>query len=434
MKILEWQKLNLQQRQQILSRPVAGIQQELQTKVQAIIQHVQENGDRALIEFTQKFDQVELTKLLVSEKEFTQATAQISPAAIAAIKQAYANIHQFHKAQLPHDISLVMAPGIVCEKVTRPIARVGLYVPGGSAPLPSTVLMLGIPAQIAGCPLRVLCTPPRKDGSIDPHILYAANMCGIKQIYKVGGAQAIAAMGFGTESVPKVNKIFGPGNAWVTQAKILVGQDPQGAAYDMPAGPSEVMVIADDSANPAFVAADLLSQAEHGPDSQVILLCFDNNFAQVTQQEVLKQLDQLPRHEIAARALQNSSALILDNMEQALTITNEYAPEHLILSVKNARQYLASVQTAGSVFLGNYSPEAAGDYASGTNHVLPTYGYGHAYSGLGVNDFMRFMTCQELSPTGLASIATSVECLANVEGLTAHARAVTIRVKVGAST
>ena len=338
-------------------------------------------------------------------------------------------LNAFHSQRTPIDIRVETSPGIVCETRKLPIERVGLYIPGGSAPLVSTVLMLGVPAQIANCPLRVLCSPPTKEGAINPYILVAAELCGINKVYKVGGAQAIAAMAYGTETIPKVDKIFGPGNSFVTLAKMLVAQDVMGAVCDLPAGPSEVMIIADRSANPEFIAADLLSQAEHGSDSQVMLICTDAEVADKTKQAVMDQINNLSRRSIAAAALKNSYLILVDTVKEAIAVANEYAPEHLIVQVAEARSYLTEIKCAGSVFLGNWSPESAGDYVSGTNHVLPTYGFAKSLSGLSVGDFMKIMTVQELTKEGLNSVAWTIKELTEMEGLDAHYNAVTLRLR-----
>jgi histidinol dehydrogenase len=423
-----WKDLNQKQQETLLQRPVQQ-NENLAQQVQAIITKVREGNDSAIKDLTQKFDGVSLDNLQVTEREFVEARKRISTETFEAILRAIKQIEAFHIQQMPTNIRVETSPGIVCERQTRSIQRVGLYIPGGSAPLVSTVTMLGVPAKIAGCQLRVLCTPPRKDGTIDPHILVAAQLCDIQKVYKVGGAQAIAAMAYGTETIPKVDKIFGPGNSWVTQAKINVAQDVAGALYDMPAGPSEVLVIADETANPEFVAADLLSQAEHGADSQVILLCTNTKVANEVGIALERQLKLLSRKDIAEQSLKISSLILVESLKDALNISNHYAPEHLILQVKNARQYMDKIECAGSVFLGAYSPESAGDYASGTNHVLPTYGYAKSLSGLSVGDFMKAITFQELSYEGLADIAGTIRALTQVEGLDAHRLAVDVRLK-----
>ena len=395
--------------------------------MRAIVGAVRRDGDTALRRFTKKFDGVTLRSLRVTEAEFAAAEMALGRADKAALRTAYLNIHTFHAAQRPHDLRIETSPGIVCEKTTRPIGRVGLYVPGGSAPLPSTALMLGVPSQLAGNPGRVLCTPPDKTGRINPWILCAARLCGITEVYKLGGAQAMAAMAYGTQSVPKCDKLFGPGNAFVTEAKLQVSRDAGGAAFDLPAGPSEVLVIADNRANPAFVAADLLSQAEHGPDSQVVLVAFSKKFAGRVTAVIVRQLATLPRASIARCALARSQIFLAASRAEAVEIANRYAPEHLILQVANPRGLLADITTAGSVFLGDLTPESLGDYASGTNHVLPTYGWARACSGLGLSDFQRTMTVQTATPAGLQKLGPVVERLALAEGLAAHQRAVRVR-------
>jgi histidinol dehydrogenase len=406
-----------------LTRPSVRDNQEINQQVKSIIQQVQQSGDLALRELTLKLDGIDLPIVARHDK------AEISTKAKQAIDTAYHNINAFHKAQILSKIKVETTPGVICEKITRPIQSVGLYIPGGTAPLISTTLMLGVPAQIAGNPKKILCTPPNKLGQIDPHIIYAAQLCGIDTIYALGGAQAIAAMAYGTQTITKVDKIFGPGNAYVTAAKQYVAQDPNGAAIDLPAGPSEVLVIADDNANPTYVAADLLSQAEHGIDSQVILICLSQAFAESLQKELDRLLMKLPRLEIAKQSLSHSAIIIADDLNQAVEISNQYAPEHLIIQTDKARDLLSQVTRAGSVFLGAYAPESVGDYASGTNHVLPTYGYARNHSGLNLNDYMLHMSVQELTKQGLQSIGPHVEVLAELEGLQAHALAVKVRLQ-----
>jgi len=429
MKPLTWKKLSASQRAAALRRPAQHAQPAVAAAVRTIIARVRREGDAALRSLTRKFDGVALRSLRVTPAEFTAAETALARADKAALRSAYLNIHYFHAAQRPADLRLETQPGIVCEKTARSINRVGLYVPGGSAPLPSTALMLGVPSQIAGCAVRVLCTPPDKTGGINPWILYAAKLCGITEIYKVGGAQAIAAMAYGTASIPKCDKLFGPGNAFVTEAKQQVSRDADGAAIDLPAGPSEVLVVADNRANPAFVAADLLSQAEHGPDSQVVLVAFSPGFAKRVLIQLEKQLAALPRAAIARRALERSRIFLAADRTEAVEIANLYAPEHLILQVAKPRALLAGISTAGSVFLGDLTPESLGDYASGTNHVLPTYGWARACSGLGLADFQRTMTVQTASRAGLQKLGPVVERLAQAEGLTAHQRAVRVRLE-----
>lgn len=393
--------------------------------VSKVLDDVRLNGDEALRRYELEFDHVNLEKLNVEDGEFYEAVNYIPEDLKKAIDVAYSNIHKFHSAQRFEEIKVETSPGVTCIQRSVPISKVGLYIPGGTAPLFSTVLMLAIPAKIAGCSEIVLCSPPDRNGKINPYILYAARIAGVTNVYKVGGAQAVAAMAYGTESVPKVDKIFGPGNQYVVAAKQLVSLSD--VAIDMPAGPSEVEVLADESSNPSFVAADLLSQAEHGADSQVLLVSTDRNMIDKVVVELEKQLEELPRKEIAAKSISHSQAIYVDNMETAISITNEYAPEHLILSVKNYNDIASKITNAGSVFLGQYACESAGDYASGTNHTLPTKAYAKAYSGLCLDSFMRKMTLQELTPQGIKSIGHAVELMAGAEGLDAHKNAMTLR-------
>ena len=409
---------------ELLRRPSLDVTQ-LFDIVRPIVNEVAAKGDAALRAYAERFDKVCLTDLRVSEAEISAAEALVSDDLKKAIRQAYSQIYAFHAAQRFDGVCVETAPGVVCEQRALPISRVGLYIPGGSAPLFSTVLMLGIPARIAGCEKVVLCTPPAKDGSVHPAILFAASLCGITEIFKVGGAQAVAAMAVGTETVPKVDKIFGPGNQYVMAAKQWVAL--KGTAIDMPAGPSEVEVLADDSARADFVAADLLSQAEHGPDSQAILITTSRDLAEEVVTEVTRQCAALPRHEIAEKALQHSKIIVFETMEEALEMTNEYAPEHLIIATRNYREVAQKIHHAGSVFLGNFSCESAGDYASGTNHTLPTSGFARSYSGLCLDSFMRKITFQELTPEGIRSIGRTVELMASAEELDAHRNAMTVR-------
>lgn len=393
--------------------------------VSKVLDDVRLNGDEALRRYELEFDHVSLEKLNVEDGEFYEAVNYIPEDLKKAIDVAYSNIHKFHSAQRFEEIKVETSPGVTCIQRSVPISKVGLYIPGGTAPLFSTVLMLAIPAKIAGCSEIVLCSPPDRNGKINPYILYAARIAGVTNVYKVGGAQAVAAMAYGTESVPKVDKIFGPGNQYVVAAKQLVSLSD--VAIDMPAGPSEVEVLADESSNPSFVAADLLSQAEHGADSQVLLVSTERNMIDKVVVELEKQLEELPRKEIAAKSISHSQAIYVDNMETAISITNEYAPEHLILSVKNYNDIASKITNAGSVFLGQYACESAGDYASGTNHTLPTKAYAKAYSGLCLDSFMRKMTLQELTPQGIKSIGHAVELMAGAEGLDAHKNAMNLR-------
>jgi len=414
------------QLQQLLTRPLIETAS-LEETVSTVIEEVRKNGDQALYRFTREFDQVELTSLAVSAEEFQQAAAQLDEELKAAIQLGKQNIERFHIAQKQEVKKIETLKGVSCWQKSVAIQKVGLYIPGGTAPLFSTVLMLGVPANIAGCKELILCTPPRKDGSVHPAILFTAKLLGITQVFKIGGAQAIAAMTFGTASVPLVYKIFGPGNQYVTAAKQIVSR--RGIAIDMPAGPSEVMVVADDSASPAFVAADLLSQAEHGTDSQVVLVTFSKQQAEAAIREVNKQLEALDRKEVARKALENSPAIVVADRKTALEIINEYAPEHLILSVDQAEELAEGVYNAGSVFLGHYTPESVGDYASGTNHVLPTNGFAKAYSGLNLDAFVKKITFQQLSKEGLQALGPAVEQMAAAEQLDAHKNAVSIRLE-----
>ncbi|MEY0231833.1 histidinol dehydrogenase [Providencia manganoxydans] len=421
---IRWSDCNADEQKALLTRPAIAASGNIENAVRQIIEQVKADGDNALIELSQRFDKTTISTIRVSNDAVEQAEARLSDDIKIAMKTAIGNIRRFHEAQKPEVIRVETQSGVVCQQVTRPIDAVGLYIPGGSAPLLSTVMMLGTPANIAGCRQIILCSPP----PIADEILYAAKLCGISDIFQVGGAQAIAAMAFGTDSIPAVDKIFGPGNAYVTEAKRQVSQSHEGAAIDMPAGPSEVLVIADSQANPAFTASDLLSQAEHGPDSQVILLTDSAEFAQRVIDETEKQLAELSRADIARAALSASRVIIADSIEQCVAISNRYGPEHLILQTRNADDLVDNISSAGSVFVGDWSPESAGDYASGTNHVLPTYGYTSTYSSLGLADFMKRMTIQKLSPQGLLGLATTIETLAQAESLTAHKNAVTLRV------
>jgi histidinol dehydrogenase len=417
---------NMKDWEALLKRPSFDAA-ELLPKVQSILDAVALEGDAALFRLSDTYDQVQLKTILIDPAMVQAADALVSPALKAAIQSAKVNIEIFHQAQLKKEEKIETMPGVWCWRKAVGIEKVGIYVPGGTAPLFSTVLMLGIPAKLAGCKEVILCTPPRKDGTVDPAILYAAHLVGIQQIYTIGGAQAIAAMAYGTASVPKVFKIFGPGNQYVTAAKQLIQQ--QGVAIDMPAGPSEVCVYADETAVPAFVAADLLSQAEHGADSQVLLIASSNNIVEQVQLELDQQLANLPRADFATKALSHSKAIVIASREDAIQLINAYAPEHLILSVDNALVVAEKIINAGSVFIGNYSPESVGDYASGTNHTLPTNGYAKAYSGVSVDSFVKKITFQQLTEMGLKNIAQTVIQMASGEQLEAHAQAVAIRVK-----
>ena len=412
--------------QEIVKRPVIE-NASLEKTVRKILEKVKAKGDKAVRKYTKEFDGVKLKKLAVSGKEIKAAENSLSQELKDAIQQARSNIEKFHRSQLEEIKVIETMPGINCWRKSVGIEKVGIYIPGGSAPLFSTVLMLAIPAVTAGCKEIALCTPPSKDGSINPAILYAATLCGVTKIFKAGGVQAIAAMAYGTETVPKVFKIFGPGNQYVTCAKQMIQKD--GVAIDMPAGPSEVLVIADETAVPGFIAADLLSQAEHGADSQVILLTTSENIAQNVQECIKEQLEKLQRKEIAKKALTNSKVILLSSIDEAIELSNLYAPEHLILSCNDAENLTSKLISAGSVFIGNYSPESVGDYASGTNHTLPTNGYAAMYSGLSVDSFVKKITFQQLTKEGLENIGTSVMQMASAEGLDAHKNAVAIRLR-----
>jgi histidinol dehydrogenase len=412
--------------QKILARPVFDFES-LSNSVGSILKDVKERGDDALLDYTETFDKVRLTAIAVTKDELSAAKNEVGEDLKKALSVAIQNISLFHKSQAYEHASCLTSPGIRCWQKTLPIEKVGLYIPGGTAPLISTVLMLAIPAKLAGCKEVVLCSPPGRDGKIHPAILYAADLLGISNVFKVGGAQAIAAMAYGTETVPKVYKIFGPGNQFVQSAKLKVSLE--NIAIDMPAGPSEVAVMADDSAVPAFVASDLLSQAEHGADSQVLLVSTSEKLITEVNKEIEIQLKNLPRKEIAAKALENSKIILVENDDTMLEMINDYAPEHLIIATKNYNELVGKVINAGSVFLGNFSPESAGDYASGTNHTLPTNGNAKAYSGVNLDSFTKKITFQEITSYGLFNIGTAVETMAEAEELHAHKMAVQIRMK-----
>lgn len=431
MKRIDWNTLDEAGRGAALQRPTLGIAESVREGVQRIIAQVCADGDFALKALTRRFDGVELDRLRVSADEFTTAAALIDDALKQALLEAQQRIVAWHRAGMSAEFEIDTAPGVRCGRVLRPIARVGLYVPAGSAPLPSTALMLGVPAMLAGCAEVVLCSPPRADGSLDPAVLYAAQLCGIDTVFKLGGAQAIAAMAIGTASVPRCDKLFGPGNTWVTAAKQTVSSAENGPAIDMPAGPSEVLVIADAGANPAFVAADLLSQAEHGPDSQVLLLSDSAALLDAVVVELERQLALLPRAQIAAQALAHARLIAVRSLADAFAISNRYAPEHLILALREPRAGLDQVLSAGSVFLGDYAPEALGDYCSGTNHVLPTGGAARAYSGVSVASFQKSISVQAVSADGIAAIGPCALRIAEAEGLHAHAQAVRLRIDSG---
>ncbi|WP_034915834.1 histidinol dehydrogenase [Erwinia sp. 9145] len=421
---IDWQTCSAAQQQALLMRPAMSASENITATVRTILDRVKNDGDAALREYSATFDKTQVDALRVTPEQIDAAAGRLSDELKQAMVLALGNIETFHLAQRLPEVDVDTLPGVRCQQLTRPVASVGLYIPGGSAPLFSTVLMLATPARIAGCQRVALCSPP----PIADEILYAAQLCGVNEVYQAGGAQAIAALAFGTESVPKVDKIFGPGNAYVTEAKRQVSQRLDGAAIDMPAGPSEVLVIADEQANPAFVASDLLSQAEHGPDSQVILLTPSAAMAAAVAEAVDAQLAALPRAETARQALASSRLIVARDLKQCIEISNRYGPEHLIIQTRQARDLVADITSAGSVFLGDWSPESAGDYASGTNHVLPTYGYTATCSSLGLADFQKRMTVQELTPAGFLSLAPTIEILAAAEQLAAHKNAVTLRV------
>ena len=411
---------------EILKRPTQTVK-EIETTVNQVFEDVQKNGDTAIKKYTKKFDKVAVTTLKVTQEEISIAVEAVSSELKKAIQQAAANIEKFHRAQKTEKIYQETTPGVVCWQEKRPIEKVGLYIPGGTAPLLSTVLMLAIPAKIAGCQEIILCSPPNLEGKIANEILYTANLCGVTNIFKVGGIQAISGLTFGTTTIPKVYKIFGPGNQFVTVAKQIATKF--GVAIDMPAGPSELLVMADDSANASFVASDLLSQAEHGADSQVILVSTSEKLIEDVSKEVAKQLKELPRIEIAIKAIQNSKSILVKDFKQALALINEYAPEHFIVCTNNNDFFIDGIFNAGSVFIGNYTPESAGDYASGTNHTLPTNGYSKSYSGVNLDSFTKSITFQEISKKGIQNIGKSIELMALAEGLQAHKNAVSIRLK-----
>lgn len=422
--LIDWNQCSEEQQQRLLMRPAISASDAITQTVRAILDKVKAEGDDALRYYSATFDKTQVDALRVSQAEIDAAAARLDDNVKQAMAIAVRNIETFHVAQQLPAVDIETQPGVRCQQVTRPVRSVGLYIPGGSAPLFSTVLMLATPARIAGCGRVVLCSPP----PVADEILYAAQLCGVQEVFQVGGAQAIAALALGTESVPKVDKIFGPGNAWVTEAKRQVSQRLDGAAIDMPAGPSEVLVIADAEATPDFVASDLLSQAEHGPDSQVILLTPSAELATAVAEAVERQLAELPRAETARKALESSRLIVARDLAQCVEISNRYGPEHLIIQTRQARDWVESITSAGSVFLGDWSPESAGDYASGTNHVLPTYGYTAACSSLGLADFQKRMTVQELTPQGFLQLAPTIETLAAAEQLIAHKNAVTLRV------
>lgn len=427
MRVIHWDALDSSQRAAALTRPRLAARTDVLKQARDIIEQVRSGGAAAIRALTLRFDSADVAELRVSDDEFAAARNMLALDDVLAIERAANNVRTFHAAQSLPPLSIETEPGMRCERLLRPIPAIGLYVPAGSAPLPSTVVMLAVPAALAGCPTRILCTPPQRDGSANAAVLAAAQICGVSEVYKVGGAQAIAAMAYGLAGLPKVDKILGPGNAWVTAAKQLVAADPHGAALDMPAGPSEVLVIADDSAHPEFVAADLLAQAEHDPLAQALLLTSSAALADAVLQQVMRQQPLLSRRAVLERSLAASRIVVVASVAEAVELSNLYAPEHLILQVRDARHWLSAVSNAGSIFLGNWTPEPLGDYCSGTNHVLPTYGHARAYSGLSLLDFSKRVTVQEATPPALLALGPVAVRLAELEGLDAHAAAVKLR-------
>ena len=432
MKTLDWARLSADERAAALARPPSNSSEERIAAVQRILAQVRADGDTALRALTRRFDNVELDTLAVCEAEFAAAEAGLDPALRAAMVEAKSRLDAWHRAGATTEFEIDTAPGVRCGRVLRAIDTVGLYVPAGSAPLPSTALMLGVPSQIAGCRDVVVCTPPRAEGTADPAVLVAARLCGIRRVFKIGGAQAIAAMAFGTESVPRCDKLFGPGNAWVMLAKSQVTALPDGPAIDMPAGPSEVLVIADAGANPAFIAADLLAQAEHGPDSQVVFVTDSAALVAAVEAEVRAQVARLPREAIATKALDFARLIVVPTLDEAFAISNAYGPEHLIVQLRDPRAWLPKITCAGSIFLGDYAPESLGDYCSGTNHVLPTGGAARAWSGVSVASFQRSISVQQVSREGLLAIGPCAVTMARAESLEAHVQAVVQRLEASA--
>ncbi len=427
MQIMDWKSLSAARRREALRRPAQRDSARITASARDIIERVRMGGDTALLSLTEKFDGVRPDALQVTKTEFEAAERALLPEQHAAIDTAIASVRRFHAAQVSAPLRVETAPGVLCERYSVPVRAVGLYVPSGSAPLPSTAIMLAVPAAIAGCPVRVMCTAPSRNGAANPAVLVAARKAGIEQVFKVGGAQAIAAMAYGTATIPKCDKVFGPGNAWVTAAKMLVAQDSEGAAADLPAGVTEVLVIADDSARADFVAADLLAQAEHSPDAQAILLTTSSALADATVREVGRQSALLSRKRILEESLRQMRFIVVDTLDVAFEIANSYAPEHLLLEIRDPRKWLEKVSAAGAVFLGPWSPETMGDYCSGPNHTLPTYGYARSHSGLALEDFQKRISVQELTPSGLKNLGPTAQVLAKLEGLDAHAAAVAVR-------
>jgi histidinol dehydrogenase len=427
MRILDWKNLDEAERRQALARPQFEVEDRITRLARDVIAQVRRDGDAALRALTERFDRVWLESPAVTAREFAEARRALSRDQIAALERAIANVQRFHEAQVLEPFTLETEAGVRCEELIRPIVSVGLYVPGGTAPLPSSVIMLGVPSRLVGCRQRILCTPPQPGGTAHSGVLTAAQLCGIDTVFKAGGAQAIAALGYGTETIPKVDKIFGPGNAYVTAAKQLVANDPQGAACDLPAGPSEVLVLADGAARAEFVAADLLAQAEHDPLAQAMLVTESRTFAEKVSESLQRQRRDLKRQGIFAHSLAACRAILVPDLETGIDIVNAYAPEHLMMHVREPRRWLVEIRNAGSVFLGPWSPETLGDYCTGTNHVLPTYGHARALSGLSVRDFVKTIPVQEISPAGLRALGPTAITLAELEGLDGHANAVARR-------
>lgn len=430
MRIFNWNRLDPAARRAALARPGHEERSGVAQVARDVIAEIRAGGDAALARLTQRFDGVSPANLRVTPAEFDNARSALSGQQIAALERAISNVQRFHQAQAPKPLLFETEPGVRCEQIIRPIQAVGLYVPGGTAPLPSAVIMLAVPARLAGCRDRILCTPPGKDGCVHPAVLVAASLCGISRVFKAGGAQAIAALAFGTESIPAVDKIFGPGNAWVTAAKTLVAADPEGPACDLPAGPSEVLIVADETARPELVAADLLAQAEHDALAQAILVTHSRELAERVRGEIAQQRAGLSREAILEQSLRGCRAIVVADLDTAIEVVNDYAPEHLMLEVRNPRRWLHEIQNAGSVFLGSWSPETLGDYCSGPNHVLPTDGHARTLSGLSVRDFVKTIAVQEVSTDGLRALAPTAMALAELEGLDAHASAVRRRLRV----
>jgi histidinol dehydrogenase len=429
MRIIDWNSSTSAQRREALQRPALKDAPGVNAVARDIIDRVRREGDAALLALTQQFDGVHLDALAVTKQEFSAAERALNAEQHAAIERAIENVRRFHAAGSSTPLRVETSPGVICERFSVPIRAVGLYVPAGSAPLPSTAIMLAVPAALAQCPVKLMCSAPDRAGNANPAVLVAARKAGVEHLFKVGGAQAIAAMAYGSESIPKCDKVFGPGNAYVTAAKMLVAQDPGGAALDLPAGVTEVMVIADDEARADFVAADLLAQAEHSPDAQAILVTTQPALAAAVFAEVRRQSATLSRAMILAESIEAMRLIVVDTLQTAFDIANTYAPEHLILEIREARRWLPEISTAGAVFLGHWSPESLGDYCSGPNHTLPTYGYARSYSGLSLEDFQRRITVQELTPSGLQGLGPTAGILAALEGLDAHAAAVSIRLE-----